>query len=148
MMKKRERRNHEPPPPDLDIDAFIGEGTYFEGKFSFKGVVRIDGSVKGELKCDGTLILGETGVLDGSVNTRDAIIRGEVKGDIEAGGRLELRKPCVIVGNMKAGSLVVEEGVSIDGNVQAGDGKKEDGGEAEERLGIELGMDPGGEGNG
>lgn len=120
MIKKRERRNVEPPPPDLDIDAFIGEGTYFEGKFSFKGVVRIDGSVKGELKCDGTLIVGETGVLDASIETRDAIIRGKVNGDIKAEGRLELKNPCSVMGDMTAQALVVEEGVRIEGNVVTG----------------------------
>ncbi|NIO16147.1 MAG: polymer-forming cytoskeletal protein [Deltaproteobacteria bacterium] len=120
MIKRKERRNMENHLPDLDIDAFIGEGTYFEGKFSFKGVVRIDGSVKGELKCDGTLIIGETGVLDASIATRDAIIRGKVNGDIKAEGRLELKAPCAVVGDMTAQTLVVEEGVSIDGNVVTG----------------------------
>ncbi len=123
MIKKKDRRNMESPLPDLDIDAFIGEGTYFEGKFSFKGVVRIDGSVKGELKCDGTLIIGETGVLDASITTRDAIIRGKVNGNIKAEGRLELKTPCVVVGDMAAQALVVEEGVSIDGNVVTGGGR-------------------------
>jgi cytoskeletal protein CcmA (bactofilin family) len=125
MMKKKERRNVEYPPPDLDIDAFIGEGTYFEGKFSFKGVVRIDGSVKGELQCDGTLIIGETGVLDASIVTRDAIIRGKVNGDIKAEGRLELKIPASIVGDMTAQALIVEEGVRIEGNIKAGGGRIE-----------------------
>lgn len=120
MIRKKEKRNMEPPAPDLDIDAFIGEGTYFEGKFSFKGVVRIDGSVKGELKCNGTLIVGETGVLEASIKTRDAIIRGTVNGNIEAEGRLELKNPCSIVGDMSAQTLVVEEGVSIQGNISTG----------------------------
>lgn len=120
MMKKKERRNMEPPPPDLDIDAFIGEGTYFEGKFSFKGVVRIDGSVKGELKCDGTLIVGETGVLDATIETRDAIIRGKVNGNIDAGGRLELKSPCSVVGDITAQALIVEDGVTLRGNVSTG----------------------------
>lgn len=137
MMKKRERKNLETPLPDLDIDAFIGEGTFFEGKFSFKGVVRIDGSVNGELKCDGTLIVGETGVLEAVIHTRDAVIRGKVKGDIKADGRLELKSPCTIEGDMRAQTLVVEEGVGIQGNVVTGGGQEE----KEIVVGMEVGME-------
>lgn len=120
MMKKRERLNSDISLGDLDIDAFMGEGTSFEGKFSFKGVVRIDGTVKGELGCDGTLIVGESGTLTASVVTEDAVIRGSIKGDIDARGRVELRNPCTIEGDIRAGMLHVEEGVSISGTVTCG----------------------------
>ncbi|RMG59551.1 MAG: polymer-forming cytoskeletal protein [Deltaproteobacteria bacterium] len=105
---------------ELDIDAFIGEGTSFEGKLNFRGVVRIDGEVKGELTCDGTLIVGEPGVLRATVKTKDAVIRGTVEGDIVAEGKLELKNPCRVVGDIQAGLLSVEEGVTLKGNVQTG----------------------------
>jgi cytoskeletal protein CcmA (bactofilin family) len=117
---KKNRKPGEMPPLDIDIDAFIGEGTYFEGKLTFRGVVRIDGEVKGELKCDGTLIVGEAGVVNATISTRDAVIRGKVSGDVRADGRLELKHPCSITGNITAPVLVVDEGVSINGKVVTG----------------------------
>jgi len=117
----KNRRPQEPGIPDMDIDAFIGEGTYFEGRLNFKGVVRIDGEVKGELSCEGTLIVGEPGVVRARISTKDAVIRGLVEGDISAEGKLELKKPSRVVGDIRAGSLTVEEGVSISGNVVVGE---------------------------
>jgi cytoskeletal protein CcmA (bactofilin family) len=43
-----------------------------------------------------------------------------VNGNIKAEGRLELKNPCSIVGDMSAQTLVVEEGVSIRGNISTG----------------------------
>jgi len=105
---------------DSDIDAFIGEGTLFEGTFAFTGVVRIDGMVKGEVRCDGTLIVGETGKIWATVETRKGVIRGRIEGKIFATERLELKYPCVVEGNVTARDLIVESGVIITGRVKSG----------------------------
>jgi len=66
-----------------EINAFLGRGTEFEGKFSFTGAVRVDGKISGEIFSNGTLIVGESAVINAQIHVADIIISGEVHGDIE-----------------------------------------------------------------
>ncbi|MCA9698005.1 MAG: polymer-forming cytoskeletal protein, partial [Myxococcales bacterium] len=43
-----------------DITTILGKGSSFEGKLTFEGTVRIDGRFSGEIRTEGTLIIGET----------------------------------------------------------------------------------------
>src|ERR1017187_2154206 len=49
----------DPQLPATEITALLGRGTHFEGKLHFEGRVRIDGTFKGEIRSDDTLIIGE-----------------------------------------------------------------------------------------
>jgi cytoskeletal protein CcmA (bactofilin family) len=120
MGKKNRNRGFETGEVERDIDAFIGEGTSLTGNFSFTGVVRVDGTLSGEVRCEGTMILGETGVLKANMWTREAVLRGKVEGDIEAEDTIDLRYPCVVDGNIKTRNLVVEQGVVLRGKVESG----------------------------
>ncbi|MCB9787881.1 MAG: polymer-forming cytoskeletal protein, partial [Deltaproteobacteria bacterium] len=42
-----------------DVNTLVGRGSHFEGKMTFEGVVRVDGSFEGEIVSDDTLIIGE-----------------------------------------------------------------------------------------
>jgi len=44
---------------EIDIKAFLGEGTEFEGKLIFTGAVRLDGKFQGEILGKGTLVVGQ-----------------------------------------------------------------------------------------
>jgi len=52
---------------DLEITGFIGKGMKVEGQLSFEQTVRIDGSFKGEITSPGTLVVGETGFVEGKI---------------------------------------------------------------------------------
>ena len=45
-----------------DISAFVGKGVEFKGTISYKGTVRIDGYLDGEIHTDGVLLVGEEAV--------------------------------------------------------------------------------------
>ncbi len=120
MARKKGKSLSGVPNFDTDIDAFIGEGTLFEGTFAFTGVVRIDGMVRGEVRCNGTLIVGETGKIWAKVETKNGVIRGRIEGEINATERLELKYPSVVEGNVTARDLIVESGVVISGKVKSG----------------------------
>jgi len=98
------------------INAFLGADTEFEGKLSFKGAVRIDGRLKGEILADGTLIVGETASLECNIQVSQIIISGEVRGNITASDRIEIRAPAKVFGNIETPVLVIAEGVVFEGN--------------------------------
>jgi len=99
-----------------EINAFLGRGTEFEGKFSFTGAVRVDGKISGEIFSNGTLIVGESAVINSRIHVADIIISGEVHGDIFAERKIEITVPGKLFGNIKTPKLVLEEGVIFEGN--------------------------------
>jgi cytoskeletal protein CcmA (bactofilin family) len=98
------------------MNAFLGKDTEFEGKLSYAGAVRIDGSFKGEILTEGTLVVGETANLEADVKASHIIISGEVRGNIAAESRIEVHAPGKIVGNIEAPIITIDEGVFFEGN--------------------------------
>jgi cytoskeletal protein CcmA (bactofilin family) len=101
-----------------EINAFLGKDTEFEGKLSFTGAVRIDGRLKGEIFTEGTLIVGETAVLESDIQTSNIIISGQVNGNIIAENMIDIRAPAKVFGNLKAPTITIAEGVTFEGNCQ------------------------------
>jgi cytoskeletal protein CcmA (bactofilin family) len=98
------------------MNAFLGKDTEFEGKLSFSGAVRIDGSFKGEILTEGPLVVGETANLEADVQASHIIVSGEVRGNIAAENRIEVHAPGKIVGNIEAPIITIDEGVVFEGN--------------------------------
>ena len=99
-----------------EINAFLGKDTEFEGKLSFKGAVRIDGHFKGEIYTEGTLIVGESAVIQSDIHVSHIIISGEITGNIMADSRIEIHAPGKVFGNIQSPVIVIEEGVIFEGN--------------------------------
>ena len=98
----------------------IAKGTGIEGKFNATEDVRLDGSIKGDFKCDKRLVMGTTGVIKGTLIANDAIIMGTVEGEIKVKDTLVLKNTAVIQGNIFAKSMSVEEGAKYNGECHVG----------------------------
>ena len=95
----------------------MGPETESEGILSFKGVVRIDGRFKGEVKTEeGTLIVGETAVIDCDIHASNVIVSGEVRGHIIAEEKIEILTPGKVFGDIEAPSVTINKGVVFEGN--------------------------------
>lgn len=112
----------EPPKVDLrsvpfskELKGVLEEGTEFEGRLCFQGTVRVSGRFKGEIFTPDTLIIGETGRVEGSVEAGVVIIGGSFSGTVRAKYRVEIHRPAVFRGEVHAPSLRVDEGVVFEG---------------------------------
>jgi len=99
-----------------EINAFLGKDTEFEGKFSFTGMVRVDGRLSGEIFSNGTLLVGEGAIIKAQIHVGDVIINGEVQGNIFAEGRIEINATGRLFGNIETPRLIIEDGVIFEGN--------------------------------
>ena len=109
-------------PRDNDqMNGFIGKHLTVKGNLSFEGTVRIDGTFTGEIESTGTLIVGDDGVVEAKIKVDSTVITGSVKGEIEATTKIELRKPCKMVGNLKSPNLIIGDGVVFEGNCEMGE---------------------------
>ncbi len=94
---------------------FIGEGTVLEGKIETKGSLRIDGKVKGAIRTADTLTIGMSGRVEGEIFARNAVVGGRIEGNISVEDKLVLEAKSVLIGNLKAKKLVIDEGAVFQG---------------------------------
>jgi len=107
IMKKK-------PNPDK-VDTLVGNKTVFEGKLNAYGGIRIDGTVKGEIECQGVLVVGNAGKIEANVISDSAIVGGEVIGNITAKDRLEIISQGRVLGDIATSHLVIADGVTFEG---------------------------------
>lgn len=105
---------------DTGETCIITNGTITEGKFKATENVRLDGLLKGEMKCDKRLVMGEKGKVEGNIETVDAVIMGTVEGELNASGTLTLKGSAVVRGTITAKFMVVEEGAQYFGDCKIG----------------------------
>ncbi|OGP84876.1 MAG: hypothetical protein A2Z08_05240 [Deltaproteobacteria bacterium RBG_16_54_11] len=109
-----------------EVNAFMGAETFFEGKLTYTGAVRLDGRFKGVIRSDDTLIVGETGRIDGEIHVGITIIQGEVVGNVYGKERVELHHPGRMIGNITAPVVIMDEGAVFEGNCKMKEKKKEE----------------------
>lgn len=100
---------------DPSANATFGPGLVFEGKLSFQGQVRFDGTFTGEITTDDLLIIGETAKVSADITCGSVVINGEVNGKIKARDSVELRGHARVKADLVTPSLVMDKGVVFDG---------------------------------
>ena len=103
-----------------DHYTFLGKGVDFKGKASFDGTVRIDGHFEGEITAGDTLIIGECAVIKGSITGGVIVSSGKVEGNIVASKKVQLLNSGVLIGDVRAPSFSMEEGVIFQGMCDMG----------------------------
>ncbi len=88
----------------------IGHGTIVTGTIDCNSDIRVDGQVKGNVKCTGKLIVGPKGIVDGEVICDNAIIQGKIIGRISVKESLEVQESAEIKGEIFTKKLQVQSG--------------------------------------
>jgi cytoskeletal protein CcmA (bactofilin family) len=97
------------------VDTIIGHHAHFEGTISSKEGLRIDGSVKGNIQCEGCLVIGSAGKVAAEIVADNVFIAGEFTGHITAKDRLEITEKGNVNGDVTTARLVMAPGVIFDG---------------------------------
>ncbi len=103
-----------------ELNAFLAKGTNFKGELRFSGIVRIDGIFEGKVFTDGTLVVGETGVLKGEFHVGELLSSGIVEGTITATRSIDVAGEGRLLGAVCTPSLNVAEGVLVDAQLRVG----------------------------
>jgi cytoskeletal protein CcmA (bactofilin family) len=98
-----------------EINTLLGRGSEFEGKLTFEGTVRIDGTLRGEVFSDDVLIVGEGARVEAEVDVGEIIIQGTVHGNIRAKRSIEILTPGRVKGDITTPSLQIDKGVIFEG---------------------------------
>ncbi|CAH0177322.1 hypothetical protein SRABI27_01165 [Pedobacter sp. Bi27] len=109
-----------------EISTLIGLGFTITGELKGKAVIRIDGTVIGNVNVEGGIVLGEKGMIKGDIQTASAIIYGTVNGNVKA-QNLEIKKTGRVNGDIKTEALEIELGAQYNGKLEMHQsGKTED----------------------
>ena len=101
---------------DDNVVGFLEPGVEVEGRLKTPaGMIRLNCHVKGEVHCDGMIVVAEQGDIEGDVHTKQISVAGKVKGSIRASESLEIKKAGIVLGDIFTPKLFVEPGGYFDG---------------------------------
>ncbi len=98
----------------------ITQGTHIEGTIKSENDFRIDGYLKGNLSCEGKVIIGEHGVADGRIVCEDAVIEGKLNGELLVNNSLQIASSGVVDGKVNTAHLAISPGAKFNGICQMG----------------------------
>ena len=95
----------------------IGEGATIKGEIVEENEITVQGNVDGDIKCK-DLIVGKTGSIKGIIKADTLYVEGSVEGEINIKELLKLMSSSYVSGKITYGSLQVNEGGKLIGEVE------------------------------
>ena len=103
------------------IDSLIGMSTTIEGNVHFKGGLRVDGHVKGNLIADpvenSMLVISEQASVEGEVRAAHLVVDGAIVGPVYCSELLELQPKARITGDVYYKALEMHGGALVSGKL-------------------------------
>lgn len=101
------------------IDCLIGAGTVIRGDVHFKGGLRIDGEVRGNVLAEedepSMLVLSENARIEGRVRAAHLVVNGTIVGPVQADDLLELQPKAQVSGEIRYRAIEMHHGAVLDG---------------------------------
>ena len=95
----------------------LGPRDSLHGRLDIHGDLKIAGTVEGELKASGDVLVDSTANVQASIEGANVSVRGQVNGNVTARKRLTLGGSGHLNGEVKVSRLTVEDGATLNGNV-------------------------------
>ena len=103
------------------IGTLIGAGTVIEGTVTYSGGLRIDGTVKGDVRCTSgdacMVVISEHGKVEGEVHAAHLVVSGAVNGPLHVSQLLELQPKARITGDVHYQGLEIHHGAVVEGRL-------------------------------
>lgn len=101
--------------------TFISQGSQVTGDIRAAGNLRVDGTIRGNVRAEGDIEVSASGVIEGKeVSARNIVIHGLVKAKLVADGQLRIHSQGEVQGDVTAQSLDIESGARFVGYSHTG----------------------------
>lgn len=101
-----------------EVAAHIGKSVVIKGELSGSEDLYLDGEVEGTIELENhTLVIGPNARIRANIGAKEVVIHGKIEGNISGSERVELRKSCVLSGDIHTRRIVIEEGAFFKGSV-------------------------------
>jgi cytoskeletal protein CcmA (bactofilin family) len=95
--------------------TLLAKGVELRGEIKVEGTVRIDGRLEGDVHTKGEVIVGEDGVVKGTIYASSLISSGRIKATVTATDRIQLLKTAILIGEVHCPIMSMEEGAKFQG---------------------------------
>jgi cytoskeletal protein CcmA (bactofilin family) len=102
---------------DYSINTIIGPNTSLTGDIETGGFTRIDGSIRGDVRAKGRVVIGERARVKGNVTGTNITIGGVVCGNIVSDGHLVILSTAIVIGDIITRRIQADDGCFINGSV-------------------------------
>ncbi len=102
--------------------SIIGAGMTITGDVDTDGVVKVEGRVRGSVRATQQILLAPGGMVEGDLETKEAILGGEVHGTVRASDRVEVQASSLIQGDIITARIAILEGGQVNGEIKMGSG--------------------------
>lgn len=93
----------------------LSRNVKIEGELQGAENLHIEGYVKGSIKLDGSVFVGQAGVVEADVEAESVVIEGKVTGNVLARKQLEIHSTGKLIGDCTARSIDIKEGALFEG---------------------------------
>ena len=101
----------------INSSLIIGEGATIKGEIIEENEITVNGSVDGDIQCK-NLIIGKTGSIKGKIKADTLYVEGSIEGEINVKELLKLMSSSYVSGKMSYGSLQINEGGKLLGELE------------------------------
>jgi len=105
----------------IRFTSSIGESSIFTGNIATSDNVVVRGTVIGDSKVNGIIVIETTGKWQGNIKADTVIINGHVAGNITALTKVEVQKNAKIIGNINCPKIAIESGAIHEGFIHMED---------------------------
>lgn len=99
----------------LIIETLIGENCTIVGNISGEGLIKIDGSIQGDINWVDDIIIGDKCTSTGNIVCKNANIHGNIYGNVMCEETLILEQSGKIFGDITVKKLIIKEGGFLEG---------------------------------
>ena len=106
--------------------ANIGKSITIKGDLTGNEDLVIDGNIEGRIELpNNQLTIGPEGKIKADIHAKSAVVVGHVSGNVSATERIEVQASGIVDGDVRAPSLVVQEGAVLNGAVEMSETKRQ-----------------------
>jgi cytoskeletal protein CcmA (bactofilin family) len=102
--------------------SIIGAGMTVRGDLDAKGVVKIEGTVDGNVRAGSQVLVAKGGSVQGDIDTTEAVVGGTVSGAVRARDRVEIQSGASVHGDITTRRIAVAEGGTLNGLIKMDEG--------------------------
>jgi cytoskeletal protein CcmA (bactofilin family) len=103
-------------PVATNVSNSVVEGTKITGDIIASNDIRIDGELTGNLDCNGRVIIGPQGKVEGKIQAQNAIIEGSFTGEIFIRDLLSIKENASVIADIRTDKISIQPGAVFSGN--------------------------------
>ncbi len=106
------------PDGSFETASLVDRYSAFDGNFRSQRDIRVEGELKGDVSCDGTLFIADGATVIASVDAEHVTVAGDLSGEIRCRGRLQILPNGRVRAKVTTASLVIQEGAVYEGQLE------------------------------